>query len=155
MSSNNLKCGIDGKSAGDELGTPGPTTSSGGGGGRFRDFYREFVKVNDLFGGVTNISSIKMRRNSCSKSQSHSRVRMQPSIYHDGAEEQFRIETSTNHFRNLQGNRETCSNEWNFKVQTDDDQSSYKLRLTNQNKSIGNQNKDNITSTSQKTMWKM
>ena len=44
--------------------------------------YHEFMKVNNLFSGVAF-----KRRQSCSKSQSHSRVRMQPSIYDHGNDE--------------------------------------------------------------------
>ena len=41
--------------------------------------YHEFVKVNNVF----STGVFQMRRKSCSQSQSHSRVRIQPSIYHD------------------------------------------------------------------------
>ena len=44
--------------------------------GYYTDAYHEFMKVNNIFSG-------KMRRNSCSQSQSHSKVRMHPSIYHE------------------------------------------------------------------------
>ena len=56
-------------------------------GGRFgfaasTSAYHEFIRVNHVFSG----GAPKMRRNSCSQSQSHSRVRMQPSIYHQDDE---------------------------------------------------------------------
>jgi hypothetical protein len=78
---------------GDRFGTTAPTTSNSGGYGaetKFKEFYHELIKANDIFGGgVVPTSGNRIRRKSCSKSQSHSRVRMQPSIYHDGEEENF------------------------------------------------------------------
>jgi len=63
------ECGhdeFDRRSAGDRFGFATSTSA-----------YQELIKVNHIFS-----SGPKMRRNSCSQSQSHSRVRMQPSIYH-------------------------------------------------------------------------
>lgn len=57
---------FDRRSAGERFGNPQLSA------------YHELMKVNNLFSGVAF-----KRRNSCSKSQSHSRVRMQPSIYHN------------------------------------------------------------------------
>ena len=63
------ECGhdeFDRRSAGDRFGFATSTSA-----------YQELIKINHIFS-----SGPKMRRNSCSQSQSHSRVRMQPSIYH-------------------------------------------------------------------------
>lgn len=94
-----------------------------------------------------------MRRNSCSKSQSHSRVRMQPSIYHDGNEEEFKMDVHTNNrFRKPSRSKERFSNEWNFKVNAEDDQISEKIVQRKVKKCAKDEESEQITHRSQNTM---
>lgn len=91
-------------------------------GGRFgfaasTSAYHEFIKVNHVFSG----GAPKMRRNSCSQSQSHSRVRMQPSIYHQ--DDEFQKDKFTVRIKDLQHHTEMAEQIKDLKLTNKSNQS--------------------------------